>query len=301
MTFTRTRTGLSNLHLFYNVDAVVYVEGGNRSFSYSDIRRGQGGTSSPDILYWQAVFQAMAPDKKFSFKPVGSKSTLKQLAEDIRNGFITGVYVAMDQDLDRFHSSCILTKGVFYTWGYSWENDILQNDALKDAVFTICPIDRATHEKSLNEDISLTMNKFIRQARWFVVADVILAANGRKFFDRKNWNKYVKTFGGHYGEPQFDVHDLRAKIRRINSTKGNRLYSRCKGSIETRRDCFGHILGSFMHRFFAYLIKKYSGSAGISDANASALLVRSFKENLANPSASQVRIHHAKQFGFLMS
>lgn len=299
MTFTRTRVGLSNQHLFHGVDVVVFVEGGTKTFSYANVCNGYAGTSSLDILYWQAVFHVMVPETKTRFKPVGSKSTLRQLAEDVRQGNITQVYVAMDQDLDRFHGTRIEADGVFYTWGYSWENDLLHDIALKEAVFAVCPIDRTTNEGAVDADISATIDKFIKQARWFICADIILSKCGPGLFDRKNWKKYVKSASGQYGEPHFEIDDLRQKIRNINSAKGHRQYAGVETPIETKRDCFGHIIGTFLCRLFSYLVAKYSGSPGFSVVNACGLVIQSFRDNLAHPCLANVQRHHEAQFAFL--
>ncbi len=300
MTFTRTTTGITNLHLFHGVDVVVFVEGGTEAFSYSDVCQGQSGSSSPDILYWRAVFQSMCPDKRVCFKPVGSKGTLERLAKDVASGQLTNVYVAMDQDHDKFLGRRIEAAGVFYTWGYSWENDLLHQVVIKETVFAVCPIDRTTHENAVGADIASSLQRFRTQARWFASADVVLSVCGCAFFDRTNWKQYIKSSSGQHGEPYFDAAGLRSQIRTLNSSKGSRRYQGVTEPIKTERDCFGHVVGVFLFRLFSHLVAKYSGSPSFSMLNACALLIRAFHENFSSdPSVADVRLHHETQFAFL--
>jgi len=262
MTFMRSRAGVSNQHVFHRSDAVVYVEGGSRTYSHAEVRGGKSGNTSTDILYWQSVFRAMAPDRIFHFKPVGSKGTLRQLAEDVRQ-------------------------------------DILQEIALKEAVFSVCPINRTTNEANLDSDIASITENFVKQARCFVRADVILGSCGKGLFDRKKWSKYVTTSKGQYGQPSFGKADLRSQVRDINSSKGGLRYELTVQTVVTKRDCFGHIIGTFLYRLFCHLVAKYSGSPNFSIVMACGVVIQHFRENLAHPRLADLQRHHEAQFAFM--
>jgi len=124
LSFKRTDSGLSNMHLFVKVDAIIYVEGGETSYSLEDIKSGKYNKSSVDITFWRALFHYFLPGKKYHFRAVGSKSSLLELKELISKNLISNVYIAMDSDFDRHQNSRRKKKGIFCTHGYSWENDV---------------------------------------------------------------------------------------------------------------------------------------------------------------------------------
>ena len=107
MIFTRTNSGLSNQYLFHKVDYIVFVEGGGETPSFQEICQGYSRTKSLDILFWQAIFKKFGSNKKVKFKPVGSKSALKIIAKKVESGEVKNVFVAMDQNSDRFRNEYI--------------------------------------------------------------------------------------------------------------------------------------------------------------------------------------------------
>jgi hypothetical protein len=295
MTFVRTPTGLANMHLFLSVDYVVFVEGGSQTFSYADVCQGLAGTNSPDILYWQMIFKCIVPQKKVCFKPVGSKSTLKRIAKDIESG-IPNVCVAMDQDFDRLDGSQILADGVLYTWGYSWENDLFHEVIIKETVFTLCPIDRTLNEVDIDVDISEAILKFVNDMRWFVRADVILSLIGSGLFDRANWKRYIKSASG---KPYIDVQSLRTKIRLKRSSKTGFKFAGPSTKVNTVRDCFGHLLCTFLYRLLKYLLSEYSGPSSISLKDVKSLLIKIAEDQLNAGTLHELYSHHKKQFAFI--
>ena len=192
MSFTRTPTGLSNQHLFYKVDYVVYTEGGTQTFSMQDLASGSFDAEAPDLHYWQAVFAFACPQLKVRFLPAGSKSTLLQLAQQIAGGNITHVMVTMDQDHDRFSGRLIQANGVFYTWGYSWENDVCCPETLEEVFFNLSPRDRRAHEKTIRSSIHSCYQRFINDIRHLIRADVVLCTGGEALFPRENYRSLIK-------------------------------------------------------------------------------------------------------------
>jgi hypothetical protein len=64
MSFRRTSPGLSNMHLFLNVEAIVFVEGGSNSYSLEEVERGLYNCESIDLLFWSKIFEIFLPTKK---------------------------------------------------------------------------------------------------------------------------------------------------------------------------------------------------------------------------------------------
>jgi hypothetical protein len=123
--FIRTSLGLSNQAAFLGVDIVVFTESGRKTLSIEEIEQGFDNGDTADSSFWRAVLETFSPrDRSFHIKTVGSKSSVKTIAEMIAAGSVTKVLVAMDRDLDHYRGSRIDHTNVLYTKGYSWENDL---------------------------------------------------------------------------------------------------------------------------------------------------------------------------------
>ena len=121
--FKRTKAGLENQHLFYNVDLVVYLEGGSTSFTKTEVYAGEFNDKTKDIIFWRNMFNKFKSDKKVKFKSVGSKDVIIEIADDIVKDNLSHVFVAMDNEFDEILNQRIEHPNVYYTHGYSWEND----------------------------------------------------------------------------------------------------------------------------------------------------------------------------------
>ena len=111
--FKRTKNGLSNENLFYDVEIIIYCEGVEL----------QGEAKNLDEIFWARVFEANG--KKVKCKSCGSKSNLELMAECITSNEISNVVVAMDRDYDYYLDKLIDHPQVIYTYGYSWESDVM--------------------------------------------------------------------------------------------------------------------------------------------------------------------------------
>ena len=111
--FYRTSLGLSNENLFYDVDLIVYCEGVETA----------DDSSTLDEVFWTQVFEANG--KKVKCKSYGSKTNLLPLAKNILLKSVSKVVVAMDRDYDHLRGTTIEHPQVIYTFGYSWESDVM--------------------------------------------------------------------------------------------------------------------------------------------------------------------------------
>ena len=295
MSFTRTPTGLSNQHLFYKVDYVVYTEGGTQTFSMQDLASGSFDEEAPDLHYWQAVFAFACPQLKVRFLPAGSKSTLLQLAQKIANGNIAHVMVAMDQDHDRFFGKLIQANGVFYTWGYSWENDVCCPETLEEVFFNLSPRDRRAHEKTIRASIHSCYQRFINDVRHLIRADIVLRIGNKSLFPRNNYQNLIKK----PKSAQFPILD-RSKLRR----RLTGLRQQCTTSLRlssperplSERDCFGHLLSRFFYRLLMHLLESNSSMPCPPQETFYALMVNAFDRHLASGNIGKIRTHHHAQF-----
>lgn len=113
--FKRTTQGIANEHLFHRVDYVVYCEGeGVDSLSMS-----------LDEVFWTKIFSYSK--KKFWVKSIGSKTNAFEILHDVRLGSLKNTIVALDSDYDFFFGDVLEHPQIFFTFGYSWESDVIQD------------------------------------------------------------------------------------------------------------------------------------------------------------------------------
>ncbi|NTU70985.1 MAG: hypothetical protein HGB10_04085 [Coriobacteriia bacterium] len=301
MSLTRTNSGLQNLHLFLKADVVVFIEGGTCVFTYDQVTAGQCSSVSADMVYWQRVFAHYLPTTRLSFRAVGSKPTLKTIADKISSFGLKHVFVAMDQDADRFSNSLITAPGVFYSWGYSWENDLLHACTLTEGVLGLCPIDRLTYEQPIAHQVRQALSDFYDEARWYIKADVaLMAVTGEGLFHRGKWKKYLDYPENHSAAPRFN----RAGLRQAFEDKRRRLGPRLPAvsnpqELDPKRYCFGHMLGTFQYRLLTHLVKRFSGSLGFSEDHANTHVAQALMTCWTQPDLASLRSHHDLQFGRL--
>jgi hypothetical protein len=119
MNFRRTNAGISNLYLFLGVDAIVFVEGGDTSYSLAELEKGLFNDQAEDLKYWEIIFRTFEPAKTFHLRAVGSKNSLLELADLVSSAKIKRVLVAMDRDFQNLTGELKTGPGVIYTSGYS--------------------------------------------------------------------------------------------------------------------------------------------------------------------------------------
>lgn len=113
MSLERTSHGLGNEHLFHNVTYIVYCEG-----------KESDGTTH-DEMFWEKILTSYGISCKC--KSSGSKSNIEPLARRALQDNVKNVIFAMDRDYGNYHGLLLESQNVFYTYGYSWENDIIIN------------------------------------------------------------------------------------------------------------------------------------------------------------------------------
>jgi len=123
MMFRRSGSSLASLHLFYQVDVVVFCEGGPSLTREMAMNPSIGGLTN-DEIFWKNIVTQFAPSyKKYHFKSVGSKTTLVSLADDVIELKVKTVSICIDADYDRLLNKLKQCDRLISTYGYSWEND----------------------------------------------------------------------------------------------------------------------------------------------------------------------------------
>ena len=143
MTFRRSSRGLSNLHMFAKVDLVVFTEGGSRTIPKDRASGGETQNPGMDVVFWRELFNKALPGIKVSFRALGSKNVLKDIATDVVRQKTERVCVAMDRDYDAHWGRLVRSRNVIYTRGYSWENELLTARVIEVVFYELAQVDRA--------------------------------------------------------------------------------------------------------------------------------------------------------------
>jgi hypothetical protein len=130
MSLRRSSGSLGSLHRFYQADLVVFCEGGP-SLSVEEAVATAQTPPTLDTIFWTSVIASLGIVKKCHVKSVGSKPTLMSIADDVEALNIQSVTICLDSDYDRVSGRASSCRRVAYTFGYSWENDVLSQPVLE--------------------------------------------------------------------------------------------------------------------------------------------------------------------------
>lgn len=255
--FKRSKSGIKNQHLFHNVDFVIFVEGGKKSFTKDEIYNGSFHSETEDIIFWKNVFESFVNGKTLKFKSVGSKTTIKEIAIDIINDDIETVLIAIDNEFDEPFNNRIEHPNIYYTDGYSWENDIWTGDLIKDIIEVLSAV------KVTNSEIEQNFSKFIKDLKFAVYADAYLFKKGDSYFKRKSGHLFCVVCNPTYlPSIKKDVLDLRTIEKGVN--KGTVYSFGRRYSIDTAKHCFGHLLADYCCQVVVHYLKNNHGLKNLS-------------------------------------
>ncbi len=252
MSFRRTDSGLSTMHRFLGVDAVVFVEGGASSFTLEEIYAGRYSAQADDLKYWQIVFSTFAATRSVHLRSVGSKKTIREIAALIVCGKVTHVLAAMDRDLDHLNASLPLGAGTFHTLGYSWENDVWTGEVVLSAFRRFSNVPEA--EGPASKEIRAHFARARQKLRHCVRVDAMLAAKGLRPLRREKFRRLLRPLKSH--PPGFSRSAARALVKEASvRVRPQRLTG--GPTHDTLRDCDGHLLGAFGYHLLVHVLRKY--------------------------------------------
>lgn len=254
MSFLRTPAGLSNLHLFFTVDAVVFVEGGDESFSFEDLLNERFNTQSPDIKFWELLFGIFLPDRKCHYRAVGSKNTLYTVAALMTSGTVKHVILCMDRDYDHLTGRLAKHPSILYTFGYSWENDIWTSKGIFAAFqrFSTGIKDANLIENEIHEQFVQLKSRL----RWAVRAYALLASCNTKGLHIEPLKSVIRC--PRNAAPYLDLEALRKIVRGSTAKKTTKVPIRLPLKTDPLVDCYGHMLAMYGFHLLYYLVRKYA-------------------------------------------
>lgn len=237
--FVRTDLGLGSEHLFHDVDFVVYCEG-------SPI---DGEAASLDEFFWQRIFSEYGIE--VHCKSLGSKTTLRPLAERIIANNVQNALVAMDRDYDGLRGNLINDRRVIYTFGYSWESDVFSSFRIESIISLFVTIAK---KERIIEDFE---NFIIRQRKVFkrlALLDFKYIAHEKALFDRQKPISIISTPAS--DEPSIKVDHLLASAKGIRNFQTAQIHRDVCDSLDGLVAFYGKALGRLVFHWFVYRTKK---------------------------------------------
>ncbi|MCX2431116.1 DUF4435 domain-containing protein [Pedobacter sp. GR22-10] len=256
MSFTRTISGLNNQHRFYNVDFIVFLEGGNESYNKEQVYQGRFSTETEDIIFWQRIFEVFRPNRKLKFKSIGSKQTLKAISEDILQGNLTKIILTMDNEFDEVLNQRIDHPQIYYTYGYSWENDIWNSEIIVEVIREITAINITSDE------IEYNFSQFLKNIDLAVKADGHLFSINSSFFPKKGHLFCVNCMPTDL--PTILEESIEKRFVDLQLNKMEITNFGTANSITPLKYCYGHLLADYCCQVVIHYIKKRHKLTSIS-------------------------------------
>jgi hypothetical protein len=251
--FDRSASGRRNRALFYDVDRIVYVEGG---------RDDKGAMESFDGLFWRRILAVVRPELRLRILPRGGKDQLIALAEGMDSNDEGKVIVAMDRDYDSIFNRTIDTNFVVYTHGYSFENDIFTPSALETLFLNLCPV--CDDEVDISPVICGLIDEFCKDVWWAQLGDVCGGIVARKVIDRDHIPKYMNN--NSYGcKPKLSKSALAIDVYRANrGTPRERVRNVPYKKVHLPDFSIGHLYANFCYKIMSYLHNIHSNTAKLT-------------------------------------
>lgn len=271
MTFTRTKSGLKNYKNFYNVEAIIYIEGRMRNSPDGSPVEDE---KAFDTLFYNALFSLLSPFKSVRFKIVGNKNNVLDYHDKIEKNNTPYSYVIVDRDYDGILTSTIKRSKLIHTYGYSWENDFWSDSLCFDVLNTISLNPSHGHaifsQKSMRTIKRLKfINKINIIGRYFgLELFPISVKGGGRGFECNVTNKFPLRFS--------EVKKITTKFDKCYMTDLNYLSLQEKCNLEECRLIQGH----FYEHFVLHLLSHaYKISSGVNHNSVEASLIKNIAFN----------------------
>lgn len=241
--FTRTDAGLSNEHLFYDVDWIVYCEGSSK----------EGEVSSLDEAFWTKTLGDLGV--RCICKSMGSKSDLAVIINRLVDGNINKTIVALDRDYDHLTGAYVDHPKVIYTYGYSWESDACQEFSLRRVVQLFANI---IHHETIAAEFQAYRDALSRELKRVFALDFKYHNHPGSLFDRSKPLSIVET--GRDGMPIINKRALLQNALGLEKHSSPMLDSKVYENSCGYRDFFGKTISRMVFHWFVRRTLRLTGS-----------------------------------------
>ena len=269
--FMRSAAGRSNEHFFKGTDFVLIVEGGKE-------RDGSIETEGLDVLFWQEVFEFLRPDISISIKSVGSKIAALAEAQEIMDGVVHERIVAVDTDYDELMSKKLVHPRILYTYGYSVESDLWQEESLE----TI--LGRALQVASITQGVREMLRKLVADqklgCRWVLRVDSRLyhTTGFGLCHQKKNLQSLFRCRKNK--PPKFNKQKFRESLVNARAGVSSTIKPLPNASLDGFRWIYGKLLARILREVINFILKD-TPKKKLKDDNQNELLLAVFRRRLA--------------------
>jgi hypothetical protein len=254
MSFVRTNSGLSNFHAFCDVEYMVYTEGGDSAKEGND-----DGIWSIDSIFWRSAFRRFLPDVKIKIKSLGSKECVKPYAEKILSNSISNSIAVFDRDYDIYRGELMNHERIFYTHGYSWENDVCRPEMVISILGGIHPNGKIPDQKIV--EIKSRYANFLRSIGRVVFVDLLCGMVKIQGVDREKFWALIDTSNSQ------DYKVKRDKFKKLITDIKTRRTAPLRYFGDTRivsdSDCYGKMVSMFCYSIFCEYYRSITGCKNV--------------------------------------
>ncbi|WP_431674454.1 hypothetical protein [Rhizobium leguminosarum] len=264
-----------------NTDITVYCEG--KSEGSADPEQ-----TTLDVYYWRKVVGGLGLSKRYHFKSVGSKSTLREIAQVAENESISTVTVCYDRDYDHQLGKAFPSHRTASTRGYSWENDVLSGNVFLDVVADIIGPGASQAESLLQVGIELQRTRRTL-AKWTEIDISLQKVQKPSIFDRKNPSGALD----HQNLPHLRENALRARLISCGYVRRPRRV--CEVSEDAVTDvCFGKLIARSLYHYAMKICNNFAIAKVTYDYFMRQIIAAAFRD----PQSALVNYHKGQSAAF---
>ena len=272
MSFLRTNNSFHAVHLFWQVDIVAFCEGGGENVKLEDIPGLKKSTLTPDVRYWTVVLTRKFPTAKIKILSVGNKTAVKEIYKGIKDSGSTHIHCCFDSDYEELLGTKTTENFVWYTWGYSWENDVFSPEVVDLVVRSFCS------QPHLFDDLNKVINDILMKGLGYCETDIALIKKGRNGLFVRN------SPGGNFLNSNWNKSALKKQISKAGYRRGPRKVVRMN-NIDVRKHIFGKLLP---HLVLRLIVEKDAALKSISNTAFCLIALSFFELILAQNSHSSI-------------
>ena len=209
-----------------------------------------------DEVFWTQIFEEHG--KKIKCKSIGSKPNLLKLAAKVSSEHIPNVVIAMDRDYDHLRGTSVEHPQVLYTFGYSWESDIMLEFNFDSAISLFANV---KDRKAIGVEFDTYRAKQSAILRRVFALDFKYIGHSERLFDRSKPKSIIKT--GKKTAPHIDVKKLLDGARTLGKYQTTTLPGDIYSAACGVRSFFGKAVARLFYHWFVFRTSVISGSRKI--------------------------------------
>lgn len=164
MIFSRSNQGLDNIHLFFGVKKIIYIEGEDNDKKF-------------DKKFYELIYEKIIGIdlSDIHIQPLGSSLNVFNRYLEIKSSNIQNSICIMDRDYNNLKSSYLYDSDILkFSYGYSWESDLWTENLMLKTIDFLSGIRLINEIDKIKELIN---NTFLR-AKKLSIIDMLAQIHG---------------------------------------------------------------------------------------------------------------------------